>query len=70
MKRATGGIFIFNVLFKSETCKFVYTLFTVLMFLHVHITLSQDLFSAKSRLMSFVYLKKGILNSILYIHIA
>ena len=23
MKRATGGIFVFNVLFKSETCKFV-----------------------------------------------
>lgn len=48
------SIFVFNVLFKSETCKFVYTLFTVLMFLHVHITLSQDLFSAKSRFMSFV----------------
>ena len=53
MKRATGSTFVFNVLFKSETCKFVYTLFTVLMFLHVHITLSQDLFSAKSRLVSF-----------------
>ena len=25
MKRATGSIFFFNVLFKSETCKLVYT---------------------------------------------
>jgi len=34
------GVFLFSTyLFKRETCKFVYTLFTVLMFLHVHITL-------------------------------
>ena len=45
-----------------------YSHITVFMFLHVHITFNQDLFSAKSCLMSFVKLShafklKSVLNS-------